>query len=212
MNYTQLSLAIQQYVNNTESSFLANIPTFVKLAEQRIYNEVQPPVLRKNQTGTLTSGNKYLTLPSGWLATFSLTVIDPTTQSQTFLINKDVNFIREAYPPPNTTGAPVHYAQFDNNSLILGPTPDQSYGVELHFFAYPESIVTAGTSWLGDNFDNVLLYGAIREAYLYMKGEADLIAKYDAMYAEGLKLIKNLADGKNRMDTYRSGQVRIPVT
>lgn len=212
MNYTQLSAAIQQYTNNFESTFLSNIPTFVKLAEQRIYNEVQPPVLRKNQTGTLTAGNKYLTLPSGWLATYSLSVINPTNQSQTFLINKDVNFIREAYPPPNTTGTPVHYAQFDNNSLILGPTPDQSYGVELHFFAYPESIVTAGTSWLGDNFDNVLFYGALREAYIFMKGEADVTAMYEAKYQEGLKLIKNLADGKNRMDTYRSGQVRVPVT
>jgi hypothetical protein len=212
MNYTQLSAAIQDYVVNTESTFVSNIPTFVKLAEQRIYNTVQPPVLRKNQTGTLTASNKYLTLPSDWLATFSISIISSVDLSQTFLINKDVNFIREAYPPPGTTGAPVYYAQFDTTTLILGPTPDASYASELHYFAYPESIVTAGTTWLGNNFDNVLLYGSLREAYLFMKGEADIIQKYDDMYNEGMKLLQNLADGKNRTDAYRTGQVRNKVT
>ena len=166
MNYTTLSLTIQQYVENTESSFVANIPTFVQLAEERIYNSVQLPAIRRNVTGNLTTGVKYLQLPTDWLATFSLAVIDPVTDAQEFLLNKDVNYIRQAYPDPNDEGSPQHYAQFDANTLLLGPTPDENYAMELHYYYYPESIVTAGTSWLGDNFETVLLSGALREAYI----------------------------------------------
>jgi len=212
MNYAALVTLIQDYTENSESSFVSNIPTFVQLAEERIYNTVQIPAIRKNQTGALTAGNKYLTLPTDWLATFSLAAIDPTTQAQTFLLNKDVNFIRESFPVPTDTGTPTHYAQFDQNTLILGPTPDLSYAVELHYYYYPESIVTATTSWLGDNFETVLLYGSLREAYQYMKGEEDLTAQYEAKYQESLGLLKQLGDGKDRQDTYRTGQVRVKVT
>ena len=211
MNYVALVAAIQDYCGNAESSFVANIPNFVQLAEERIYNTVQIPAIRKNQTGTLTANNKYLTLPTDWLATFSLAVIDPVTQAQTFLLNKDVNFIRESFPVPSTSGTPTHYAQFDYNTLILGPTPDVSYSVELHYYYYPASIVTAGTSWLGDNFETVLLYGSLREAYQYMKGEEDITAQYENKYQESLALLKQLGDGKDRMDTYRTGQVRVKV-
>ena len=212
MNYAALVTLIQDYTENSESSFVSNIPTFVQLAEERIYNTVQIPAIRKNQTGALTAGNKYLTLPTDWLATFSLAVIDPVTQAQTFLLNKDVNFIRESFPVPTDTSTPTHYGQFDQNTLILGPTPDLSYAVELHYYYYPESIVTASTSWLGDNFETVLLYGSLREAYQYMKGEEDLTAQYEAKYQESLGLLKQLGDGKDRQDTYRTGQVRVKVT
>lgn len=211
MNYAALVTLIQDYCGNAESSFVANIPNFVQLAEERIYNTVQIPAIRKNQTGTLTANNKYLTLPTDWLATFSLAVIDPVTQAQTFLLNKDVNFIRESFPVPSTSGTPTHYAQFDYNTLILGPTPDLAYAVELHYYYYPASIVTSGTSWLGDNFETVLLYGSLREAYQYMKGEEDITAQYEAKYQESLALLKQLGDGKDRMDTYRTGQVRVKV-
>jgi hypothetical protein len=211
MNYAALVTAIQDYTANNESTFVANIPVFVQLAEERIYNSVQMPAIRKNSTGTLTIGNKYLTLPSDWLATFSLAVIIPSTNAQSFLLNKDANYIREAFPDPDDTGLPTHYAQYDKDTLILGPAPDLAYGVELHYYYYPASIVTAGTSWVGDNFETALLYGSLREAYLFMKGETDLIANYEQKYQESLGLLKVLGDGKDRRDTYRSGQVRIPV-
>lgn len=211
MDYATLSQAIQDYCENSETSFVSNIPTFVQLAEQRIYNSVQIPAIRKNQTGTLSSTNKYLTLPTDWLATFSLSVTDPATTAVSFLLDKDVNFIRESFPYPAVSGMPTHYAQFDQNTLILGPTPDAAYSVELHYYYYPETISTATTTWLGTNFPEVLLYGSIREAYVYLKGETDLIQKYDQMYIDALGRLKNLGDGKNRMDAYRSGQVRVPV-
>ena len=211
MNYTVLVSTIKEYCENTESSFVSYIPTFVQLAEERIYNAVQIPAIRKNQTGTMTLGNKYLTLPTDWLATFSLAVIDPTTTAQTFLLNKDVNYIRESYPTPSSTGTPAHYAQFSATSLIIGPTPDASYDVELHYYYYPESIVTAATSWVGDNFETVLLYGSLREAQVFMKGEADIIANYEAKYQESMMLLKVLGDGKDRRDAYRSGQARVAV-
>ena len=212
MNYATLVQTIQEYVQSTETSFVANIPTFVQLAEERIYNTVQIPAIRKNQIGTLTSNNKYLTLPGDWLATFSLAVIAPVTGAQEFLLDKDVNFIRQSFPNPNDTGVPQYYAIFDQNTLILGPTPNSNYQVELHYYYQPESIVTAGTSWVGDNFETVLLYGSLREAYTYLKGEQDLIANYEAKYQEGLQLIIRMGDGLNRRDAYRSGQVRVPVT
>lgn len=212
MNYSQLVQAIEDYCQNTEPTFVSNIPNFVQLAEERVYNSVQIPAIRKNQTGSMSASNKYLTLPTDWLATFSLAVIDPVTGAQTFLLDKDVNFIRQSYPTPTSTGTPAYYAQFDVNTLIIGPTPDVSYAVELHYYYYPTSIVTAGTSWLGSNFEEVLLYGALREAYLFMKGEQDIIQNYEQKYQEGMALLKQLGDGKNRRDAYRNGQVRVPVT
>lgn len=211
MNYAGLTAAIKDYCANSEVTFVANIPVFVQAAEERIYNSVQIPAIRKNALGTLSTGNKYLTLPDDWLATFSFAVIDSTTHVQTFLLNKDVDYIREAYPDPDDQGVPIHYAQFDSNTLILGPTPDSGYPVELHYYFYPESIVTANNTWLGDNFETVLLYGSLREAYLFMKGEADVTQSYEQKYQESLMLLKQLGDGKNRRDAYRSGQVRVDV-
>jgi len=211
MNYATLTTLIQQYCESTETSFVANIPTFVQLAEERVYNTVQIPAIRRNQIGTLSLGNKYLTLPPDWLATFSLAVIAPVTGVQEFLLDKDVNFIRQSYPSPSDTGMPKYYAIFDDNTLILGPTPDTAYQVEMHYYYYPESIVTAGTTWLSDRFENVLLYGSIREAYTYLKGEADLMQYYEQKYQEAMQQLMRLGDGLNRRDSYRSGQVRLPV-
>ena len=211
MNYAALSTLIQQYCESTETSFVANIPTFVQLAEERVYNTVQIPAIRRNQIGTLSLGNKYLTLPSDWLATFSLAVITPVTGVQEFLLDKDVNFIRQSYPSPSDTGMPKYYAIFDDNTLILGPTPDTAYQVELHYYYLPESIVTAGTTWLGNNYETVLLYGALREAYTYLKGEADMMQYYEQKYQEAMQQLMRLGDGLNRRDSYRSGQVRLPV-
>lgn len=209
VSYTSLTALIQNYTENTEPSFVSYIPTFIQLAEQRIYNAVQIPALRKNQIGTTTASNKYLTVPTDWLATFALAVIDPVTAEQTYLLNKDVEYIREAFPFPAVTGKPSHYGQFDVDTIIIGPTPDASYQVELHYYYYPESIVTAGVSWLGNNFDSVLIYGTLREAYTYMKGDQDLATMYEAKYLEALELLKVLGEGKDRRDAYRSGQSRI---
>jgi hypothetical protein len=214
MTYAQLLQAVQDYTSNTESTFVTNIPVFVQTAEQRIYNSVQIPAIRKNQTGTLTSNNPYLQLPSDWLATFSLAIVDSTQSPNTYLylIDKDVNYIREAYPPPTVLGTPNYFAQFDSATLIVGPTPDVSYNVEIHYYYYPQTIVTASTSWLGNNFQEVLLYGTLREAYIFMKGEADVLAMYETKYQEGMARLKQLGDGKNRRDSYRDGQTRVPVT
>jgi hypothetical protein len=218
MNYTQLKAAIIAYTENQDASFEAEIPVFVQQTEQRIYNSVQFPSLRKNVTGTITANNKYLGCPDDFLAPYSLAVIDALGAYE-YLLNKDVNFIRQAYPTPNSTGLPKYYALFgtqtnDPNELsfILGPTPAANYGVELHYFYYPESIVDAGTSWLGDNFDPVLLYGSLIEAYTYMKGEQDMLTLYNQKFMEALALAKRLGDGMERQDAYRSGQFRQNVT
>ena len=229
MNYTELSANIQAYAENTEANFVAEIPVFVQQAEQRIYNSIQFPSLRKNVTGTLTASNKYLQAPSDFLAVYSLAVItdvtggDLNTGTYEYLLNKDVNFIRQAYPTPDDTGVPRYYALFgpyvngstitDELSFIIGPTPDANYNVELHYYYYPESITTAadGRTWLGDNFDTVLLYGSLVEAYTYMKGEADMMQLYNQKYMEALALAKRLGDGMERQDAYRSGQYRQPV-
>lgn len=210
MNYSELVTEIQSYVENEFAT--ADINTFIEQAEQRIYNTVQLPAIRKNVTGSLTIGNKYLSVPTDWLATFSLAVIDAAGEYQ-YLLNKDVNFIRAAYPTTAVLdrGLPEYYAIFDSNSFILGPTPDAAYTAELHYYYYPESIVTAGTTWLGDNFDSALLYGALLEAYTYMKGESEVLQGYQQRYQEALALLKMLGDGKDRRDAYRSGQVRYPV-
>ena len=210
MNYTQLVNEIQSY---TEDQFqTADINTFIQQAEQRIYNSVQLPALRKNVTGGMTSGNKYLAMPSDWLATFSLAVINANNE-YLYLLNKDVNFIRQSFPDTDSDfyGVPQYYAVFDQNTFILGPTPDANYNAELHYFYYPESIVTASTTWLGNNFSSTLLYGSLLEAYTYMKGEQDVINQYQKRYDEAMQLLIQLGDGKNRQDAYRSGQVRVPV-
>lgn len=212
MTYTQLVTEIQDYTENTFQT--ADINTFITQAEQRIYNSVQLPALRKNVTGTATTGNKYLAMPSDWLATFSLAVINANNE-YLYLLNKDVNFIRQSFPDTDAAfyGEPEYYAVFDQNTFILGPTPDASYSMELHYFYYPESITTVsgGTTWLGNNFSSALLYGSLLEAYTYMKGEADVLANYKARYDEAMMLLKQLSDGKDRQDAYRSGQVRYPV-
>ena len=220
MNYSELSTAIQAYTENKETNFVAEIPVFVQQAEQRIYNSVQFPSIRKNVTGVMSNGNKYMACPTDFLAVYSMAIFPASgTGDYTYLLNKDVNFIREAYPNPSTTGSPKYYALFGPQStnlaeltFILGPTPDANYNAELHYYYYPESIVTAGTTWLGDNFDTVLLYGSLVEAYTYMKGEADMMALYDAKYKEALVLAKRLGDGMERQDAYRSGQYRQAVT
>ena len=226
MNYSELFETIKGYVENdfpntswtgSDGSSVVTltsaeqINTFIQEAEQRIYNTVQLLDLRKNVTGNVTSGNKYLSVPSDWLANFSLAVIDATGRYE-YLLNKDVSFIRQSFPNPSTTGIPTHYAYFDENSYILGPTPDANYAVELHYFYYPESIVTAGTTWLGENFDSVLLYGSLLEAYTFMKGEAEIIANYQQRYNEALAMLKQLGEGKNRQDMYRTPQARYPVS
>jgi len=281
MNYADLVSAIQAYTENTETDFVAEIPVFVRQAEQRIYNVAQPSFLRENVTGVLTTGNKFLQCPTDFLSAYSLaifpnnsttatgtsglktivvasaagiaagqqvtgtgigvnalvrgivgttvtlTVANSGTVSGTvifqgdnlYLLNKDVNFIREAYPLTAQLGEPKHYAIFgprsDNErelTFILGPTPNANYTAELHYYYYPESIVTAGTTWLGDNFDTTLLYGSLVEAYTYMKGEADMLKLYQERYVQAIALYKNLADGKQRGDAYRDGQVRVAVS
>ena len=304
MNYVQIYQAIQDYSENTEALFVNNIPVFVKEAEERIYNSVQIPALRKNVTGTLTANNQYLSCPNDYLSTFALAVIDPTTGAYSYLLNKDVNFIREAYPTPTSTGVPKYYALFgpqytspNELSFILGPTPDDNYNAELHYFYYPVSIVQgaisafntptggssyttgvypnvpltggngsgatatitvaggvvttvtltnggnfytagnsltaassyiggtgtgfsvtvnavnnpSGTSWLGDNYDPVLFYGAMREAMLFMKGEQDLVKYYEDKYMEALQQLNRLGTGLERGDAYRDGQAKIKV-
>ena len=221
MNYAALSAAIQAYTENTEADFVANIPVFVQQAEQRIYNTVQFPSIRKNMTGVVSTTSTYLSAPDDYLATYSLAVIDASGNYE-YLLNKDVNFIRQAYPSASDVGLPRYYALFGPTvsgstittelTFILGPKPDANYTVELHYYYYPQSIVTASTTWLGDNFDSVLLYGSLVEAYTYMKGEQDMMALYNGKYQEALALAKRLGDGMERQDAYRSGQYRQAVT
>jgi hypothetical protein len=216
MTYSELVIAVSDYCENTFPTVDINI--MIKQAEQRIYNSVQISNLRKNVTGTVTSGNKYLSAPDDFLSTYSLAVYPAAGGDYLYLLNKDVNFIRDAYPNPADTGKPKHYAIFGPQSadvkeltFILGPTPDVTYNAELHYYYYPESIVTAGQTWLGDNFDSALLNGTMLEAIAYMKGEVDLVTLYKDRYESAIFLLKNLGDGKQRMDAYRDGQVRNPV-
>jgi len=230
LDYTSLSASIQAMTENQfPDTYLADGSTFttaqqlalfVVQAEQRIFNTVQFPSLRKNVVGTINTTNKYLACPLDFLATYSIAVID-ATGAYTYLLNKDANFIREAYPTPTSTGLPKYYALFGpavsgstiSNELtfLLGPTPNASYNTELHYFYLPESITTSNTSWLGDNFDSVLLYGALVEAYTFMKSEADIMGFIQGKYQEALGLAKRLGDGLERQDSYRSGQVRVAV-
>ena len=215
MNYAQLVSAIKGYAENdfpaTAGSFTSTdqVNTFIKQAEQRIYNSIQFPAIRKNSTGTTTSGNKYLATPADFLSSYSLAAIDGSGNYE-YLLNKDVNFIRSAYPKATDSGIPAYYALFDDNTFILGPTPDAAYTMELHYYYYPASIVTAGTSWLGDNFDSVLLYASLLEAAAFMKSDVDTIKNYTDRYNEALLLAKRLGDGLDRSDAYRSGQFRMP--
>jgi hypothetical protein len=234
VNYTELKKAIRGYVENdfptitfsdSATTFTSDdqLAVFVKQAEQRIYNSMQFPSIRKNVTGVTTANNKYLECPPDFLSVYSLAVINAAGRYY-YLLNKDVNFIREAYPFPTgagNTGIPRHYAIFgptisgaaitNELTFILGPTPDAIYSVELHYYYYPESITTAATTWLGDNFDTVLLYGALQEGYTFIKAEPDMLARIDTQYKEALALAKRLADGMERQDSYRSGQARYPV-
>lgn len=226
MNYAQLFLQVKTYLQNdfpddvwtdstgTSTSTVTGkqqIDVFIRQAETRIYNSVQMPAQRKNVTGSVSTSNPYLALPSDWLSAYSLAVTNAPSTGYEFLLNKDVNFIRQAYPYPAVTGTPKYYAIFDQNTLILGPTPDDNYTVEMHYNAYPQSIVDAGTTWLGTNFDPPLLYGTLLEAYTFMKGEQDVLQFYQTRYDEAIMQLKRLADGLDRQDAYRSGQARVEV-
>lgn len=208
MNYVELKQNIQDICEQTFTE--DQLAMFTEQAEQKLYATVELPALRKNQTGSFTSGNKYLTMPSRMLYVYSLAVVDGDGD-YIFLLNKDVNFIREAYPAPSSTGQPKHYAVFDQNTFIVGPTPNANYAAEIHFGTYPESIVTAGTTWLGTEFDSALLNGALIEAIRFQKGEPDMIATYEKLYVQAVALLKNLGDGKLRQDMYRDGQVKVKV-
>ena len=217
MTYTELVTAVQDYCENTFPT--ADMNNFIKQAEQRIYNTVQIANLRKNVTGSLTQGNKYLGCPNDFLSAYSLAIYPAAGGDFLYLLNKDVNFMREAYPNQVTQGKPKHYAIFgpqsnDVNELtfMIGPTPDAAYMAELHYYYYPESIVTAGQTWLGDNFDSALLYGTMCEAITYMKGEQDMVKLYQDRYVQAIALLKNLGDGKQRADAYRDGQTRVQVS
>jgi hypothetical protein len=220
MTFNQLVEAIKSYTENYDPDFVSQIPLFIRQAEERVFNTVQFPSLRRNVTGNTSSNNKYLACPTDFLSAYSMAVIDQTGRYE-FLINKDVNFIRQAYPNATSTGIPKYYALFGPSfadsaelSFILGPTPNAAYSVELHYFFFPPSITEtpSGTSWLGDNFDPVLLYGALVEANTYMKGEQDMTVLYEAKYKEALAMAKRLGDGLMREDAYRSGQYRQAVT
>ena len=239
MNYQELFKTVKGYLENdfpntqftdstgsstTTFTTTEQINTFIRQAEERIYNSVQFPAIRKNVTAAVTPLNQYLSTPSDFLATYSLAGLNLNGEYE-YLLNKDVNFIRQAYPSPSYTGIPQYYALFgptttnsfpaiitNEYSFILGPTPDSNYNVELHYYYYPQSIVTASTTWLGDNFDSVLLYGALLEGYTYMKGEADVIAGYQKRYDEAMILAKRLGDGMERGDAYRDGQIKSAVT
>lgn len=214
MNYADLVTAVNDYCEN-------NFPTvdmnrMIQQAEQKIYNSVQLPSLRRNVTGQTSPANKYLSCPNDFLSTFSLAVI--VNDEYRYLLNKDVNFIREAYPDPDDTGVPYYYALFGPQysfpkelTFILGPTPDAVYTMELHYFYYPESIVTANTTWLGDNFDVALLNATLMEAITYMKGEQDLVVLYKQRYDEAMALLKQLGDAKEKGDSYRDGLPKYPV-
>jgi hypothetical protein len=219
MNYVELTQAIQDYVESTESLFVTNIPVFITQAELRIVQSVQNPILRKNVTGILTANNKYLSSPSDFLAPYSLAVIS-VDGTYNYLMTKDVSFMREAYPNPTTVGLPKFYSIFGPTlsamqelSFILAPTPDLNYNVELHYFYYPESITTSatGTTWLGDNYSPVLLYGALREAVLFQKGEQDMVTYYEAKYQEALQQYRVLCEGFEESDSYRIGTRRAPI-
>ena len=210
--FTTLKSAIQDYTENTETSFVSNLTNIIVQAENRIIKSVELPNFRKNQTGTFTNGNAYLATPTDYLYPYSLAVLD-SDSNYNYLINKDVNFIREAYPASATTGLPKYYAQFDDDTFLVGPTPNSGYTVEIHYFYIPQSITVTsdGTSWLGTNASEALLYASLAEAYTFMKGEQDILVNYDNRFKEALQRLTLESDGYNRKDAYRSGQRRINV-
>lgn len=209
MNYAELTQSLIDFTESTDTTFEANIPTFVQDAEERIYNSVLIPVLRKNVTGTMTADNKYLSCPTDFLAPYELAVIVPDGLippgvNYEYLLQKDVSYVRQAYTNPAATGVPQYYALFDQNTFILGPTPDESYDAELHYYYYPQSIVTAGTTWLSENFPMCLLYGALVEANVFLKGEADVQQNYEKLFIDNMGLLKSYADGRTRNDNFRT--------
>ena len=210
--FTTLKSAIQDYTQNTETSFVSNLPTFIVQAEDRIIKSVELPNFRKNVTGTFTASNQYLATPSDYLYPYSLAVLD-SDSNYSYLLNTDVSFMREAYPLVSTTGTPKHYAQFDDTTFIVGPTPNSNYTTELHYFYIPQSITVAsdGTTWLGTNAPEVLLYASLLEAYTFMKGEPDLMMNYEKRFQEALQRLTLESDGYNRKDAYRDGQRKINV-
>lgn len=210
LTYAQLVDAVQDTIEQYDAAFVLNIPNFVRQAEEGIYNSVLLPALRRNATANMELGNAYFGLPDDFLAVYSLAVIDGTGR-YSYLTNVDVSFIRSAYPNPTTPGQPVHYALFDDTVFLLGPTPNDNYEAELHYYYYPPSIVDAGTSWLGENFENVLLYGTLVRAYIFQKGEADVLSMYGKQYDEALAQLQRLGRGLNRQDEFRSGFKRTPV-
>ena len=213
MTYSELKSLIQNYLQNTETTFVNDLPKIIEQAEERILKTIRLPVFRKNVTGQLATGNKYLATPTDFLDNFSLAVINGSNQE--FLYYKDVNFIREAYPNASTTGTPKHYGLFDDTSFIVGPTPDSDYSVELHYFYRPASITAgadSGTTWLATNAVNALLYGSLLESYVYMKGEPDVMNMYEKRFLEALGRLKSLAEGENTVDNYTEGAVRINRT
>ena len=208
MTYGELKNLIQNYLQNSETSFTTYLPDMIKQAEDRILENVQLPVFRKNQTGSLSSGNEYLGIPSDFLAPYSLSYT--SSSNQTFLMNKDVNWIREVYPNSSTTGEPEYYGIFDNDYFIVAPTPDAAYNVELHYFYRPASITAgsdSGTTWLSTNAPSALLYACLIEGYVYMKGEQDMMSVYNARYQSALGRLKVLGEGRDRNDAYRSGEI-----
>jgi hypothetical protein len=213
MTYSELKSLIQDYLQNTETSFVSNINNVIKQAEERILKTVRLPNFRKNVEGTITSGNKYLATPTDFLDNFSLSITNSDEQS--FLLFKDVNFIREAYPNASTTGIPKHYSLFDDTTFIVGPTPNANFTAELHYFYKPDSITAgadSGTTWLSTNARNALLYGSLIEGYMYMKGDADLMNQYEKRYLESMSRLKVLGEGYNTVDTYRDDAVRVERT
>ncbi len=211
MTYAELVAAIKSYTENEETDFVAEIPNFVRQAEDRIQHMVQLPMFRKAQQGVLTASNRYLATPDDFISSFSIAVVNSDGE-YSYLLNKDVNFIREAFSKVSTEGQPRFYALWDEDHFILGPTPNTALQVDLHYYYKPASIVTEGSTWLGDEAESALLYACLLEAYTYMKGEPDLMTLYDTRYKEALIKLKELGDGKNRQDAYRSGQVRMAVT
>ena len=210
--FTTLKSAIQDYTQNTETSFVSNLPTFIVQAEDRIIKSVELPNFRKNVTGTFTASNQYLSTPSDYLYPYSLAVLD-SDSNYSYLLNTDVSFMREAYPLVSTTGTPKHYAQFDDTTFIVGPTPNSNFTTELHYFYIPQSITESsnGTTWLGTNSPEVLLYASLLEAYTFMKGEPDLMMNYEKRFQEALQRLTLESDGYNRKDAYRDGQRKINV-
>jgi hypothetical protein len=213
MTYAELQTAIKDYLQNTETTFVTDLPTIIKQAEERILKMIRLPVFRKNVQGSLTDGNQYLATPSDFMDSFSVATISSNTYN--YLIRTDVSFIREAYPTTTTKAAPKHYALFDDDTFIVGPTPDADYTAELHYFYRPTSITAgadSGTTWLSTNATNALLYGCLLEGYTYMKGEPEMMNLYNQRYQDALGRLKVLGEGRNTTDTYREGSFQVPVT